>query len=178
MSDRPCRRTEISTHSSSAVNKAEQVRIAVQELRLARSAQMGPVYFHGTTMTPFLVEGDHVIVEPVEWEDISVGDVITYRFEDKFPTRRVVAIDRGAGTLVLRGDSIAGWPQFHVKGEDVLGRAQVRLRDGRRLERTSLAWRWASARALAVQRLALALRALRAFMRGGAARIARTIRVR
>ena len=160
------------------MNKAEQVRVAVQELRLARSARMGPVYFHGKTMTPFLVEGDLVIVEPVEWDDIEVGDVITYRFEDKFPTRRVVALDRRAGTLLLRGDSIPGWPRFHVRRQDVLGRAAVRVRGSRRIGRTSLAWRWATVRALAVQRLALSLHAVRAFMRGRAARVARTIRAR
>ena len=129
-------------------------------------------------MTPFLVEGDLVIVEPVLWDDIRVGDVVTYRFEEKFPTRRVAAVNRTAGTLILRGDSIPGWPRFDVRRKDVLGRAAARVRNGRRLERTSLAWRWAAARALAVQRLALAARTVRAFTRGGLGRVARTIGVR
>ena len=160
------------------MSSAEQVRVAVQELRLRRSADMGPVYFHGRTMTPFMVEGDLVIVEPVNWDAIRVGDVITYRFEDKFPTRRVVRIDRRAGTLILRGDSIPGWPDFHVRREDVLGRAAVRVRNGAQLNRHDLAWRTAAVRALTTQRVARAGRAGRWLVRGVLSRAARALRLR
>ena len=136
------------------MNKADQVRIAVQELRLVRSARMGPVYFHGETMRPFLGEGDLVIVEPVAWEDIRLGDVLTYRFEDKFPTRRVVAIDREGQTVILHGDSIPGRPDYTVKREDVLGRAVARERNGVRVDRHSREWRWATRRVLAAHRVA------------------------
>jgi signal peptidase I len=160
------------------VNRTDRIRVAVQELRLVRSADMGPVYFHGETMRPFMGEGDLVIVEPVAWEAIRVGDIITYRSDDKFPTRRVVGIDRRAGTLVLRGDSIPGWPEFRVRREDVLGRAAVRVRNGVRVYRHGVEWRLAAVRALAIQRVALLVRAGHRLMRGGASRAARTLRLR
>ena len=143
-----------------------------------RSGEMGPVYFHGETMRPFMGEGDLVIVEPVSWEAIRVGDIITYRFEDKFPTRRVVAIDRGAGTLILRGDSIPGWPDFHVRREDVLGRAAVRIRNGTRVDRHGVKWRRAAVRALAIQRFARLARAARWLVRGSLSRAAKVLRLR
>jgi signal peptidase I len=128
---------------------------------------MGPVYFHGETMRPFMGEGDLVIVEPVDWEAIRVGDIITYRFEDKFPTRRVVSIDRGAATLVLRGDSIRGRPDFLVRRQDVLGRAEARVRAGVTVDRHSREWRWASFRALSSHRLSA--------LAGVGRRLARTV---
>ena len=127
--------------------------IALLRLRLQHSARLGPAYFHGETMRPFLGEGDLVVVEPVTWEDIRPGDIVTYLFEDKFPTRRVVQIDRRAETLILRGDNIPGWPDFLVRREDVLGRAEVRARNGARVDRRSREWRWATRRALTIQRL-------------------------
>jgi len=40
-------------------------------------------------MLPFLREGDQMAVAPVAWEDIRVGDILTYRFLERYPTRRV-----------------------------------------------------------------------------------------
>lgn len=137
-----------------------RARVAAQELRLRRSADAGPVYFHGETMRPFLGEGDLLIVTPVEWDDIAVGDVITYRYEDKFPTRRVVEANRAGGMLILRGDSIPGRPDFPVRRQDVLGRAEVRIRDGAELRCTDPEWRRATRRALARERAAGRIRAL------------------
>lgn len=152
--------------------------MAAHEIRLARSREVGPVYFHGETMRPFMGEGDLVIVEPVSWDAIAVGDIITYRFNDKFPTRRVVRIDHGAGTAVLRGDSIPGWPDFHVRREDVLGRATVVIRDGVRISRHSLEWRWASLRSLTIQRLVRLKAGLRWLVRGSLSRAATLLGVR
>lgn len=131
--------------------------LAAQELRLRRCTEMDPVYFHGETMRPFLAEGDHVVVRPVSWCDIQVGDVITYRFEDKFPTRRVVEINAEGDRLILRGDSIPGRPDYVVDRADVLGRAEVRLRDGIKVTRASDEWRRATRRALTLERTARAV---------------------
>jgi hypothetical protein len=136
------------------VNKADRIKIAVQEIRLQRSAHMGPIGFHGETMRPFLGEGDLVVVGPVRWHDIRPGDIITYRFNDKFPTRRVIAIDRSAGTLIVHGDNVRGFPNEHVRREDVLGRAESRVQNGSRLDRHSREWRRVARRAVAAQRLA------------------------
>ena len=77
-------------------------RTVAHELRLSRP-ETPPAYFHGLTMQPHLVEGDYVITEPISAADVRLGDVVTYRFEDKFPTRRVVARDEPRAHLHLHG---------------------------------------------------------------------------
>jgi hypothetical protein len=139
---------------------------------------MGPVYFHGETMRPLLGEGDRIIVQPVEWNEIRPGDIVTYRFEDKFPTRRVIDIQRERDLLIIRGDSIRDWPDYRVRREDVLGRAEVRLRDGQRIDRQSPEWRRAARRALLMQRLVNVARRSRWPVRGLLFRLARQIQFR
>lgn len=138
----------------------DRVRLLAQELQLLRSRQM-EVRFHGLSMLPFLREGDRVVVEPVAWEDIRAGDLITYRDADKFPTRRVVG--KGSGRLVLWCDN---WPdlRYRVPRDQVLGRAAARERDGAWLGREDHEWHVATGRALAAfraQRPRHALRQLR-----------------
>ena len=98
-------------------------------------------YFHGLTMLPLLREGDEVETEPVCAEDLAAGDVVTYRFEDKFPTRRVIAIDSARRTLLIMGDSIPGRREFVVPFDDVLARVVRRRRGGVWLTRTAFIWR-------------------------------------
>jgi Peptidase S24-like len=115
----------------------ERLRLIAKELQLAHSAQLEPVLFHGMSMLPFLRDGDELIVAPIRWEDIRPGDILTYRFEDKFPTRRVVA--RAAHSLWLRADN---WPglEYKVERADVLGRVVARHRRG--VVVTGDDWHW------------------------------------
>jgi len=117
------------------------------ELQLAH-ADRRLAYFHGLTMLPLLREGDEVLTEPIDWGDVRIGDVVTYRFEDKFPTRRVVAIDRAARRFVIMGDSIPGRREYLVPFEDVLARVVRRRRDGHWLDVTSPTWRLQTMRVL------------------------------
>jgi hypothetical protein len=71
---------------------------------------------------------------------VRVGDVVTYRFEDKFPTRRVMVVDRGARQLVVMGDSIPEGREYLVDFDDVIARVTRRRRDGEWLATTD--WRW------------------------------------
>jgi len=125
--------------------KAERAHQLAQELQLLRSHQM-TARFHGDSMLPFLRDGDRVRVGPVEWDDIRPGDLITYRHEDKYPTRRVVR--KGASGLVLWCDN---WPYlcFTVSREHVLGRAVARERDGVWLSRGDAEWSAAAKHGLA-----------------------------
>ena len=127
-------------------------RLAALELQLAH-ADRRLAYFHGLTMLPILREGDEVLTEPVRGEAVRIGDVVTYRFADKFPTRRVVAIDRSTRRLVIMGDSIPGRREFLVNFDDVLARVVRRRRDGRWLDVRSARWRLQSARVLFRDRL-------------------------
>lgn len=110
------------------------------EIQLAHSRRH-LAYFHGLTMRPLLQEGDEVETEPITWAQVRVGDVVTYRFEDKFPTRRVMVIDRPRRQFVIMGDSIPGRRQYLVAFDDVIARVRRRRRAGEWLEATSLSWR-------------------------------------
>lgn len=125
--------------------------IAVRELQLADSTRR-PVYFHGRTMMPLLYEGDEVETTPLSGDEVRVGDVVTYRYEDKFPTRRVMVVDRTARQLVIMGDSIPAGREFVVDFDDVLARVTRRRRDGAWLSTTNWRWRLQTLRVLARDR--------------------------
>ena len=127
-------------------------RLAAMEVQLAHSHHH-LAYFHGLTMLPILREGDEVRTEPICWCVVRVGDVVTYRFKDKFPTRRVVAIDEAQRQFIIMGDSVPGWREYPVSFEDVLARVVGRRRDDVWLETSSLTWRWRTAWILLRDRL-------------------------
>jgi len=120
-------------------------RLIAKELQLEVSSKQRTLHFHGESMRPFLVEGDEVVVEPVEWDRIRLGDVVTYRHLDRFPTRRVVRKTDGA--LLLWCDN---WPDrtFKAARADVLGHAVARRRGDAWLAATDLTWKLARLRAM------------------------------
>lgn len=124
--------------------KHEHVQQAAQELQLLHSSGEG-VVFHGWSMIPTLVEGDQVILESVAFQEIRPGDIVTYRYRDKLPTRRVVSCRRNY--LLLWCDN---WPdmRFRSNYSDVLGRVTARIRDGERLEVDNAAWQKETTRAM------------------------------
>jgi hypothetical protein len=99
-------------------------------------------------MRPLLQEGDEVETESVSWQTIRAGDVVTYRFEDKFPTRRVIVIDRERRRFIIMGDSIPGRREYLVPFDDVLARVVRRRRDAHWLEASSFTWRLQTLRVL------------------------------
>ncbi|HXJ78972.1 MAG TPA: S24/S26 family peptidase [Candidatus Methylomirabilis sp.] len=107
------------------------------------------VRFHGNSMLPFVRDGDRLIVEPVVWREIARGDLVTYRFEDKFPTRRVAR--KGRNSILLWCDN---WPdrRFRARRHDVLGRVVTRERDGARLHASDDEWRAATERSATIFR--------------------------
>jgi len=123
----------------------DDIRLIAKELQLSISSESRALYFHGTSMRPFLVEGDEVVVAPLPWHEIRIGDVVTYRFEDKFPTRRVVR--KTADQVQLWCEN---WPdrRFAAARGDVLGRAVARKRQGRWITRRDPEWRAARRAAL------------------------------
>jgi hypothetical protein len=130
----------------------ESRRLAALEIQLAHSHRR-LAYFHGLTMRPVLQEGDEVETEPVSWQAVRTGDVVTYRFEDKFPTRRVIVVDRERRRFVIMGDSIPGRREYLVPFDDVLARVVRRRRDGRWLDVSSMPWRLQALRVLLRDRL-------------------------
>ena len=92
--------------------------------------------FHGKSMLPFLREGDELIVDPIGWENIRIGDIITCRLESKFPTYRV--IKKLENKLLLKPDN---WPNlYEAKKEDVLGKVVELKRESYFISYKH--WRW------------------------------------
>lgn len=116
--------------------KAERALDAARELQLL-GGERTEVVFHGTSMDPLLFEDDRVLVESVRFADIEVGDIVTYRHLDRYPTRRVVAIRPDRVTLWCDA-----WPDqtFRADPDDILGRAVGRIRNGYRLDATDAEW--------------------------------------
>jgi len=127
------------------VSRDQRARLVAKELQLTHSSETRTLYFHGESMRPFLIEGDGVVVEPVVWDDIRVGDLVTYRVQDKFPTRRVVG--RSLQGLHLWCEN---WPErrFWAARDDVLGRAVARQRGSVWTTSEHAEWRVARRKAL------------------------------
>ena len=119
--------------------------LLAKELQLLNSTESRTLYFHGQSMFPFLREGDELIVQRADWNEIRVGDVVTYRLADKFPTRRVVR--RLDDSLLLWCEN---WParRFRAARDDVLGVVVARAREGVWLTHRDPTWRRAARRAL------------------------------
>ncbi|MGH7807099.1 MAG: S24/S26 family peptidase [Thermodesulfobacteriota bacterium] len=116
--------------------KKERVNVIAKEIQLENSDILGPVIFHGQSMSPFLEDGDELTVIRAEWGEIKVGDIVTYRLVDKFPTYRV--IKKMEHKLVLKPDN---WMLLcEVERQDVLGKVIRRRRGDSSLLHTD--WRW------------------------------------
>jgi signal peptidase I len=114
----------------------KSINTVAKELQLENSEIIGTVIFHGKSMSPFLEQGDELIVKPLKWKEIKIGDVVTYRFDDKFPTYRVIR--KFKTYLLLKPDN---WQQiFEVKRKDLLGKVIERKRVNSTLSCTN--WKW------------------------------------
>jgi len=133
------------------MNRADANEIA-RDLQLLHSARTRMVRFHGLSMYPFLQDGDRVTVERVLWEEIRRGDIITYRRDAKYPTRRIVRKQRDR--LLLWCDN---WPdlRFTATREEVVGRAVALERGAVRLHAADPDWERATRRALRAYRAAV-----------------------
>ena len=110
---------------------------AARELQLL-NAPLTKVLFHGHSMEPLLTEGDTIVLEKVDFEDIQVGDIIVSYFEDKFPARRVIAKNQ---------DGITAWCEnrpnrgiFEIPAQEVLAKIVSRLRNSKTLAQGDLKW--------------------------------------
>src|SRR5581483_4725803 len=142
----------------------ERALLHAQEIQLRASARMSPALFHGQSMFPFLQDGDELWAEPVAWQDIHPGDIITYRLDHRFPTCRVLVKH---GDHLLLGADNWGWARFEAWHEDVLGKIVARRRDGRIIRHTDAEWTRAARMALVRYRR----RALAAQVRSRIARV-------
>jgi len=77
----------------------------------------------GSSMYPFIRDGDILTIQPVDTMDLKKGDIALYRTaEDKLVTHRIVGKYLWNSQVVLkaRGDSVLG-PIEHIHTEQVMG---------------------------------------------------------
>ncbi len=124
--------------------------IVAKELQLINSERAEPVYFHGKTMLPFFQEADELKVVPITADEVKIGDIVTYVFEDKFPTRRVIKRQNNKGRFIILGDSI-NWISFKVPFEDVIGLVIARKRESKWITVKNYYWKWHTFKRLLVE---------------------------
>jgi len=88
----------------------------------------------GSSMWPLIKTGDIIFIEPVDIEQISIGDIIVCRRGRRMVAHRLMKkyIDNGRTVLVTKGDTFCGFdsPFF---SEDVLGKVRAIERRTRRI---------------------------------------------
>lgn len=94
-------------------------------------------------MLPLLADGDRLEIVQVRIGEIRMGDIVTYRDRDKYPTRRVVGFDAARSEFLIQADYKPA-TVFRVPSAAILGRVEARIRGSKRLARTSLRWRCAA----------------------------------
>jgi len=140
-----------------------------QEILLESAGDLGRVEFHGNSMLPLLRDGDMLVVEPVAWDQIGPGDIVVHRFDDKYPSLRVM--EKLPDKLFLKADN---WPApiFEAWRDDVLGRVAGLRRDGVETACTARGW-WRAARTAVLE---YRLRSSAASVRRRARSLARRVR--
>lgn len=85
-------------------------------------------------MVPTIWPGDALIVEPVNVDDLTAGDIVLFSNGLRFVAHRVVENDdSGCGELLTRGDAMAA-TDSPIRPSEILGRVSFIVRDGRCFE--------------------------------------------
>ena len=92
----------------------------------------------GTSMGPFIKNGDMAIIKKIEIKDIHIGDVILYHIGEDFFTHRV--FKKGNSFLTLKADAVTGVDRY-VSFEEVMGKVVAIEKKNRILDLQSSKWR-------------------------------------
>jgi signal peptidase I len=89
----------------------------------------------GTSMTPAVQPGDILSIQHVDFQEISIGQIVLYARDGRLITHRVVEKSAGAQTphLITRGDRIVQ-NDYPVSPDELLGRVKFIERGGRRFQ--------------------------------------------
>jgi signal peptidase I len=96
------------------------------------------VRLKGTSMGPFVRDGDMVIIKKITSDKIRVGDIILYRIGEDFFAHRV--LKRIANNLfALKADAVTGIDR-NVRVEEVIGKVVCIARGNRAANLQSSKW--------------------------------------
>jgi len=106
-----------------------QCELAAEVLRSSGSVCMRVT---GWSMLPVLWPGDTLVIEHVNSDAISEGDIVLFSSGHRFVAHRVVIKDSvsGGSKLQTRGDAV-GRPDSPVAHDDLLGRVSWIVRNGK-----------------------------------------------
>lgn len=89
----------------------------------------------GTSMTPAVQPGDLLSIQHLDFQEISIGQIVLYVRDDRLITHRVVGKSSfpGAPRVVTRGDRVVQ-NDSPVSPDELLGRVTFVERGGRRFQ--------------------------------------------
>ncbi|MHA2427778.1 MAG: S24/S26 family peptidase [Candidatus Hermodarchaeia archaeon] len=94
---------------------------------------------HGSSMAPFIRDGDVLTVEPATISELRMGDIVLYRTEgDSVVAHRIVGIL--GSSLKVRGDASPGSESF-IAPDQVLGVIIIVERTGDQIKINEGLWR-------------------------------------
>ena len=102
---------------------------------LVRNFGWACVSVRGTSMTPAVQPGDILSIQHVDFQEISIGQIVLYARDGRLITHRAVekSADPQAPHLVTCGDRV-GQNDFPVSPDELLGQVKLIERGGRRFQ--------------------------------------------
>ena len=99
--------------------------------RRAKASKIAFYRSQGSSMEPFVLDGDELIVNTAPGIDYRIGDIVVYRSADQphLIAHRLVRIDRESSTFVMRADACLETTES-LSQDAVLGRVEYLRRDG------------------------------------------------
>ena len=99
----------------------------------------------GTSMLPFLRDGDQVLVEH-DLSNLRRGDIVVFQNDSALITHRVLKVRPEANkgiTVLTKGDNLLR-PDPLVNGNDIVGRVRAVRRGAREMPLDTRDWRWSN----------------------------------
>jgi len=89
------------------------------EARKVRRGKTGHFRAFGSSMEPVIPSGSYLTIEPVDVEQLELGDIVVVKVGDETMVHLVKTIDRAARRVEISGTSgpASGWTTFeHIYG--------------------------------------------------------------
>jgi hypothetical protein len=96
-------------------------------------------YFHGNSMLPVFREADYLMLKQIGWENLRVGNVVVFRDELRYPTRRIVK--KYSDAVLVVGDNWIDQKQL-INSERILGVVYSRRREKRTITSNDIEWKF------------------------------------
>jgi signal peptidase I len=105
--------------------------LAAEVLRSSASLRLRVM---GSSMLPSVWPGDTLLIDRVEANAVTAGDLVLFERDRRLFVHRVVSVGgKGEATILTRGDAMPQ-PDPPVPGRNLLGRVSYIVRDGRLIE--------------------------------------------